>query len=155
MNLSILALRAISAVTFQRVFKGIIWVVAIVFVLLVILTIYLGGWINPWWFLLFVILTPLIILCVALAAALQYLSNRLLPRPLTKEERQTIQGVTDRILRIAEVRATPWPILAFQIGKDVLRGRPSKYIESIIDDTTGLRKSFNEIRQMFEKKELK
>lgn len=155
MSSSILALRAISAMTFIRFLTLISWIVGIILAILIGLTIYLGGWVNPWWFLLFIVLTPLTILCAAAAAAMRYLAHRLLPRPLTKPERRTVLEVTDKLTRIAEIRATPWPVVAFQIGKDVLRGHSSSYIESLVDDTTGIKKSFDDVRRLFERKELK
>ncbi len=154
MNSSILALRALTAVFFQRIFKPIMFIGAAILVLLWILVIYLGGWVDPWWFLLFFILMPLTLVATALSAALWFLSNKLLPRKLAKQEREQLLTVTDKVIRVAEVRATPPPLMAFLIAKDVIRGRKSSYLEGIIVDTSSLRTDIASIRTMFEKKTL-
>lgn len=155
MNASIQALRAITAATFQRLLFWLTLSAGFVFLLLVGLTIYLGSAVNPWWFLMFTLLTPLILIATALAAAFYFLTSRLLPRKLSRDERQMIHDFTGKLMSLAEVRATPWPVMAFLIGKDVLRGKQSGFINTTIENASGLRASFDRIRGLFEKKTLK
>lgn len=154
MNASIQALRAITAATFQRLLFWLTISAGLVFLLLVGLTLYLGSTVSPWWFLLFALLTPLILIVTALAAAFYFLTSRLLPRKLSRDERQMIHDFTGKLMGLAEVRATPWPVMAFLIGKDVIRGKQSGFINTAIENASGLRDGFEQIRKLFERKTL-
>lgn len=151
---TISAIRAITAVLFQRIFAPVMWVGGGVVVALYILAVYLSLSVHPLWWLLFVALIPLTIVLAALAATLWFLSNRLLPRPLLRGERQQLLGFADKIIRIAEVRATPLPVLVFLVAKDIVRGRRSSYVEEIIDDSKSLKDEMIAARALFERKTL-
>ncbi len=155
MKPTIQAFRALTAVIFQHMFIPIAWVVGAVFGLLYLLTIYLGGWVHPLWWLLLIVLMPLTLVVTAVGAAAWYLSTRLIPRPLTPAERSEIGEAADKIVRVAEVRATPVPLLFILIAKDIVRGKNSSYIESVVNDTTSLKSTFMNIRAMFDTKTIK
>jgi hypothetical protein len=149
MNSHVKALRAITAVFFQKVFRPTAWIVGGLLLLAWGLLIYLGGWVHPLWFVVTIILLPVTILAVAVSLGLWVLSKKLLPRKLSHEERRVVHQFTDKLLRLAEVRATPFPILAFLIAKDVVRKRKSEYIESAVQDATSLASDFNAISKLF------
>ena len=154
MKASIQALRALTAVIFQRLFTPIMWVVGACIVACLLVTIYLGGWVHPLWWLLLVIVTPVTLIIVAVAAAIWYLSTRLIPRPLSSSERRQLNDAADKVLRVAEVRATPLPWMFIMIAKDVIRGKNSSYLETVVSDTTSLKQTFLDIRALFEMKSL-
>jgi hypothetical protein len=154
MNASFRALRAITAILFQRIFKPVAWIGVGILVVLFALVIYLGDWVHPAWFLLFIILIPLAFIATAIALALWYLSRRLLPRPLSSSERGILLSFADKILKIVEVRATPVPLLVAMIAKDVIRGRNSSYIEELVRDSSSLKSDFQTAKRMFETKTL-
>ena len=149
MNTSLLALRAITAVTFRRLLKWVSIVAAIILAAVWAGMLVLVIFINPWWWLMTVILVPATLVLTLLATLLFALTKRLVPRKLSKEESAKVHHFTSTLLGLAEVRATPWPVLAFLIGKDIIRGRQSTFIESTISDAKGLRGQFDAIRSMF------
>ena len=143
------ALRAITALVFQRILTPILWGIGGVIVAIYFLIIYLSGWVHPLWWLLLIILIPLTLIITGLTFIVWTLSSRLIPRPMTNEERKQLTEISDRIIRVAEVRATPIPVLLFLIAKDVIRSKKSSYIESVVKDTTSLKQDFTTVRQMF------
>ena len=154
MKATIQTFRALTATVFRRAFIPAAWIVGSVITALYLLTFYLGGWVHPFWWLLLVVLMPVTLVVVALAAAAWYLSGRLFPRPLTVAEQTQIKDFSDKIIRVAEVRATPIPIVFMLIAKDVIRGKNSSYIESIVDDSASLKDDFLSLRNMFVPKNL-
>lgn len=154
MDSTIRAIRAISALLFQRIFRIIAIVVAIIVALIWLAIIVLAIKVSGWWLMTLIIVAPLTLIIAAIGLALWALSNRLLPRKLTGQERSTVYGFTDKIMQIAETRATPVPVLAFLIAKDVVRGKGSSYVSNLVSDTTSLKGDFAEIRRMFETKTL-
>ena len=149
MNASFLALRAITGVTFRRILLLASTFTGLAFSILWILLILLASTVSTWWWIGAIILVPLTITVAVIGMVLFILANRLIPRKMTREERTKVHKFTSTLLGLAEVRATPWPLLAFLIGKDIIRGRSSSYIESTINDAKGLRTQFDAIRQLF------
>lgn len=143
------ALRAITATVFQRVYRFVAAIIAITLLLLWVLSLYLGLAVSGWWFLLFAILVPLTIIVVVIATILWLLSQRLLPRTLEKAEKAEVLAFSDKILRVAEVRATPLPIMLFLIAKDIVRGKKSSFVEGVIADSSSLKADFTKIKDRF------
>lgn len=144
------AIRALTATVFQRVYRPVAWVIGGILCLLLVFTIWLSTTVSSWWWLLLILLIPLVIIVILVGIVLWILSQRLLPRRLERTERVSIERFADKvIMRIAEVRATPPPVLVFFIAKDVIRGKKSTYLEGIIEDSTSLKQDFLEIRNLF------
>lgn len=144
------ALRAITYVVFRRLFIPICWVVIGIIVVLWTITLLLGLSVDSSWLWALILLAPLTFAVTIVLTALWLLSKQLAPRRLSREERQGIAAFTDKILRLAETRATPWPVIAALIAKDVVRGRRSSYIEGLISDSKSLKSDFTEIKRLFE-----
>ena len=143
------ALRAITATVFQRVYRFVAAIIAIILLLLWVLSLYLELAVSGWWFLLIAILVPLTIIVVVIATILWLLSQRLLPRTLEKAEKAEVLAFSDKILRVAEVRATPLPIMLFLIAKDIVRGKKSSFVEGVIADSSSLKADFTKIKDRF------
>ena len=143
------AVRALTATVFQRVYRPVAWVIGGILCLLFILITWLGATISHWWWVLFVFITPLTIALTITGIVLWLLSEKLQPRRLQSSERTLLEAFADKLMRIAEVRATPVPVLVFLIAKDVVRGRKSTYLEHIIKDSSSLAGDFAHIRDMF------
>ncbi len=143
------AIRALTVTIFQRVYRPVAWGIGGILFLLLIVTIWLATSASTWWWLLLIILVPLTFISAAILFTVWQLSKKLQPRPLQKYERAKMLRFSDKLLRVAEVRATPLPVIAFFIAKDVIRGKKSTYIESIIGDSTSLKQDLVEIRDMF------
>ncbi len=154
MNASISALRALTAIIFQRMLKPAIWIVLFVFFLLYAAVFYTSFSVSAWWFIALIGLVPLTIVVLSVLLALWHLSQRLMPRPLLPSESATLLEVVDKVQRLLEARATPIPIIMLIVAKDVARGKGSAYIENLVNDTKGLRGDFTRIKEMFEKKKL-
>ena len=144
------ALRAITYVIFRRLFLPIFLVVIGILAVLWATVLVLGFSVDMSWFWVFILLVPLTFVAATVLIVLWLLSSRLAPRRLNKQERRGMAVFTDKILRLAETRATPWPIMAALIAKDIIRGRRSAYIERLIDDTRSLKGDFVEIKRLFE-----
>ena len=150
MNTAAAAIRAISGVYFRRL----VWWVAVATTVIVLgltaLTIYGMTTSTPAWGLLFVILIPFAFVAMVLIGGLWRASTAILPRSLSHAERQRITIFGRKVFGLVERGRTPSPIALIVIGKDVLRRRHSQYLQSVIDDSSGLRDDFARIRQMFE-----
>ena len=68
---------------------------------------------------------------------------------MTKTETVTVKAFVGKLLGLAEVRSTPLPLVAFYIGKDVVRRRKSAYLTEIIQSSSTLRGDFERIVDMF------
>jgi predicted membrane protein len=142
------AVRAITAVFFQRILK---WVISIALTLLVIsflLTAYLAVTFSVYWWLLLIVIWPFCIIVLLVAAGLWIATSRLQSRHFTKNERRQIRAFTDKIFGITENAQMPYPLLLFMVGKDIIRGRRSSFIENTIRDSGSLKGDFEEIRRM-------
>jgi hypothetical protein len=154
MNTSVSALRALTSLTFQQMLKPASWIAFIVFLILHILVFYVAFTVSAWWLLLLFVIIPLMIVVASLLAALWYLSRRLMPRPLLPSETVIVSSMVGKVQRLLEARATPVPMIMFLVAKDVMRGKGSRYLEDLVNDSRGLRDDFAAIRSLFEQKKL-
>ena len=150
MQASIQAIRAITFVTFRRIFLPIIWVGAGILVMLWVVAI-LAITVEISWLWVFVVLIPLSLVAAAIGSVVWLAALRIAPRKLNHADRSQLTEFTDKIFALAEVRATPWPLIVAFIAKDIVRGKKSSYIEGIIQDSKSLKSDFVAIRQLFEK----
>ena len=105
---------------------------------------------SDWWALLLIPLIPITLLVGLLSVGLWVASGKLLPGRITKTQRKKIVSFTDKITRLIENGKTPYPMHLFLIGKDVIRGKGSGHVRSLIDDSASLKDDFNDIRRTFE-----
>ncbi len=143
------ALRAITATVFRRLFRPILWVLSGVAIILLLGVIALGIWVNTWWLLLLIILIPLVLIAGGILVLLWWLSGKLLPRHVSVSEQQQLLGFADKLIRFAELRSTPLPVMAALIAKDVVRGKKSSFVEDLINDSKGLKGDVTALRDMF------
>lgn len=146
----ILALRAITATVFQRVYRPVVWVVSTLLVVIFVIVVLLAALYSTWWLVALLIIIPLGLVFVLIATVLWIASKKLLPRSIDRAERKQITEFSDKIMRVVEVRATPFPVMAAFIAKDIVRGKKSSYIEGIIDDSKTLKSDFTAIKALFE-----
>lgn len=146
---SLHALRALSALFLYKILYPALFMIVIVMVALYVLTVLLTLTFSSWWLLLLVILIPLTIVFLVTGFILWFLLQKLLPRRLSKHERQQINRFTDKLFTIAERARLPYPVLLFLVGKDVIRGKESRFLSELIGDSRGLMKEFEEIQGLF------
>ncbi|MBC7764180.1 hypothetical protein H7Y29_00535 [Microbacteriaceae bacterium] len=154
MNTSISAVRALTSVTFQQMLKPASWIAFVVFLLLHIIVLYVAFNVSAWWLLLLAVIIPVMLIVCGILAAFWYLARRLMPRPLLPSEAATVSTMVGKVFRLLEARSTPLPIIMFFIAKDVMRGKGSSYLETIITDGKGLKDDFASVKSIFEQKTL-
>ena len=72
-----------------------------------------------------------------------------MPRKLKSDEKSELTAFVDKLVRIAETRATPLPIIGLIIAKDIITRKKHGYIETLVNDTTGLKGDFQRIVSIF------
>jgi hypothetical protein len=149
MNPTITALRAITAVTLRRILLPLLWVGAGILILAYALTVFLSVGYSGWWTLLLVLLIPLTLVGIVVGVGLWIASGKLFPRSYDKKHKKPIIAFTDKIMGLVENSKTPYPIHLFLIGKDIIRGKESSHLKGMIDDSSSLRRDFDEIRKLF------
>lgn len=148
MNPYVSALRAITGVFFRQMLRPVLTAAVIFMLLIYVLIGYLAS-IDGWWLLLLLMVLPATILMLVVGSALWFLSGRLLPRKLTRDETRTVAAFSDKLARTAGTVRTPLPVLGLQIAKDVLKNRGSNALGSVIHDSTSLKKDFDIISHLF------
>lgn len=148
---SLHALRALSALFMYKILHPVLFMTVIVMAALYVLTILLALTFSSWWLLILAILIPLTIIFAVVGFILRFLLQKLLPRKLSPHERKQINDFTGKLFGIAERARLPYPVLLFLVGKDVLRGKESRFLSEMIGDSKGLMKEFEEIQRLFRK----
>lgn len=150
MKPSILAARAITGITFQRVFKPALVVVTLVLAAIYVLLIILSIKVSAWWLIFLIVLVPITLVAGVIALILWKLAAIIIPRKMDKAEKKHINNFVNSLLGVWDVKSTPLPIVAFLIAKDLLRRRKSAYIDNIINNSKSLRGDFMKIVGLFE-----
>ncbi len=148
MQRSIYALRALGAVVLRDILRPILYVLIAFFSVAYLLTLVLSSLVSLWWLLTLIVLVPASFLSGVLFLLLWQATSRLIPRSLSRKEQRKVREFCRKIIRIVERAKLPYPVLVMLIGKDILRGRESTFLEEIIGDSRALTREFNEIREM-------
>lgn len=143
------AIRALTVLTFRRIFIPIAVALVVIALCLLIAAGFLGLQVSAWWFLLYLPLLPLIAIGAGIGVFAWAISSRLLPRQLSREEQVTMRQFSDKIIRLAEARSTPLPVLGVILAKDIALRKKDGYIESLVNDSRGLRSDFQAIVDLF------
>lgn len=143
------AIRALTSLTFRRIFIPIAIILACVAIALLVLNGFLGSQVSAWWFLLYLLLIPLIAIGLGLGTFAWFISGRLLPRQLSPSEQATLRQFSNKIIHLAEVRSTPLPILGMILAKDIMLRKKGGYIESLIGDSRTLHSDFQHVVNLF------
>ncbi len=143
------AIRTIAAITFRQIFFPIVVIAGLVAVILTIVIVIAAHYLSPWWLVFLLPLGLAVIFGGVVGLALWSISSLLVPKTMTKTETVTVKAFVGKLLGLAEVRSTPLPLVAFYIGKDVVRRRKSAYLTEIIQSSSTLRGDFERIVDMF------
>lgn len=149
MNSTIRAVRALTAWQFRRIFRVLIG--AIVGVLMVLwLAMILAAWYwTAWWLIFMILLLPVSLVVLALGIGGWWLSGKVLPRHLSRDEKQHIDHFNDKLFGLVEEARTPVPILGILFAFDVMRGRGNSRIQAAVENSASLKGDFEQIRRMF------
>lgn len=143
-----LALRVITTTFVRRLLRIVGGTVLAILALLWIITIYLSAYVHPAWWLVLIIIVPATIVSLAVLAVLWVVSGKLLPERLTRQQIRQINQFTTKLLGTVESVRLPYPLLLVMIGKDIMRGRPSSFVNETIDATRALKGEYDDIRRM-------
>jgi hypothetical protein len=147
---SLSALRALSALLLYRILHPVLFLVIIIMVACYVLTVLLALSFSAWWWLLLILFVPITLVLAVLGFVLWFLIQQLLPRRLSSAERKYLNTFTEKLFGIAERARLPYPVLIVLIGKDVIRGRESRFLSRLIGDSKALTRELGEIQAMFE-----
>lgn len=142
------ALRAITGVFFSRLLRPILILAAVLALLVYVLIGYLAS-IDGWWLLLLLIVLPATALVLVIGSALWFLSGRLLPRKLSRDEVRLVTAFSGKLVHTAETIRTPLPLLGVQMARDVFKNRGSATLGSVIGGSTVLKSDFDDIARLF------
>lgn len=147
MSPTITVIRCIGTEFARRLLYPIAIVAGIALTLLVVGVVLLGT-LSSWWLLL---LIPVVMsLCIVGAViTIIWLTVRLVTPPQTKLQRRAVKVYVDKLQRVSDAVQTPKVILLFRIVRDVAAPRKDGFISSITDDTTSLKRGFQELRDLF------
>ncbi|MEO5690754.1 MAG: hypothetical protein ABIQ64_01055 [Candidatus Saccharimonadales bacterium] len=149
MSAHISAARAVTAIFFQRLLKFVLLVASGIMAVLIALTAVLAVQLSNWWWLLLVIIVPIYLIAIGLGIGLYALSNRLMPRKLTSDERTRITDFTSKVSGLVETAKTPYPLVAVLVAKDVLRGKRSRFLEENVLSSRSIKSDFQDIQELF------
>lgn len=143
------AVRALTTLLFRKLAVPLAWFVALFFSALIVAIIVLSIVVSQWWALALIFILPLATLTTGLGAFGWLISERLLPRKLTADERLLLSVFTDKIINVAEARATPLPILGLYVARDLIAHPKKSYVETLIGNVASLRSDFTQIVNIF------
>ena len=149
MNATISALRAITALYFRRLLIIGCLILGSIAAGLLILVVWLGMAFSDWWWMLLIPIGVLVVVTIAVGAWLWVLTDKLLPRPLARQESRQVKDFTDKLFGLVEQTSLSYPVLAVLIGKDVLHGHESTLLRDAVDDSSSLKTDFASIKEMF------
>lgn len=148
-NVSVRALRALSALVLHRMLKPALFMIVIILSAFYVLTILLTLSFSAWWLLILILLLPLTLVLLILGYVMWFLLQKLLPRKLSTTERNRLDAFIEKISDIADRIKLPYPVMILLVVKDVIRGKESKFIRGIIGDSKELTAEFGEIQELF------
>jgi len=143
------ALRALGALALRQLLRPVAVMAAILLAASYALMVFLSLSFSAWWWLLLIILFPVTFICLVIAGIAWLLTERLLPRRLTRDERRQLLSFTSKVTSLAERGRLPFPLLLVVLARDVVWGRESSYLRSIIGDSKQLTREFHDIRELF------
>lgn len=143
------ALRALSALFLYRALQPVLIMSVILLAAAFVTMILLALSFSNWWWLLLILLLPLTLVFVILCYLMWSMIQKLMPRKLTPNEREQLQNFIGKLFGIADRGSLPYPVLLFLVGKDVIRGRESRFINTLIGNSKALTHEFSDIQELF------
>lgn len=71
------------------------------------------------------------------------------PRTLTTSQRKEVRKFADKLVRIQETVATPYPLLLIIMAKDIIIYRENRLLKKMVEDSSTLKGDFGRIRGFF------
>ena len=143
------ALRALSALFLYRALQPVLVMSVILLVAAFVTMILLALSFSDWWWLLLILLLPLTLIFVVLCYLIWFTIQKLMPRRLTPDEKMKLQDFIEKLFGIADHGSLPYPVLLFLVTKDVIRGKESSFLNTLIGDSKALMHEFSDIQELF------
>jgi membrane-bound ClpP family serine protease len=144
---SLSAIRSIGAAFAYQLYLPIMIIVAVAGAILLALSIWLVT-ISEWWLILLILICGLILFATTALAVVLVIIKKVAPLQSKSQKKQT-KAFVDKLLRVAEVTATPKFILLFQVMKDVVKPSHEGFISSVSNDTASLKQDFIALKNSF------
>ncbi|MET1033412.1 MAG: hypothetical protein ABWX94_02845 [Candidatus Saccharimonadales bacterium] len=147
MTIQLQLIRAISGEFIARKFMSIVLLFAVVGILV------LGGaiWlttISARWWLLAIPVIGFVLLGIVTCVAARVIIGFVRPK-LTKLQSTNVARFVDKLERIAENLQTPMFIVVYRVIRDVIRPHDPSFVQTMIGDSTSLRKDLADLQRDF------
>lgn len=148
MKTHIAAIRAVTvefAMQFIRPFLW--WGIGIIGSLVVAIAV-LAFTVSQWWWLLAI---PLILLGLAVSVIwliVRFIATRLSPQ-LNTEQKVATKKFVSKIHYVTETAQTPYPLIMFQIVKDIITRTDKGFIQEVTQQSATLRPDFEQLEKLF------
>lgn len=150
MNKTLLAIRAITSEYARQILRPLLWIGVGIYAAIMAVIIWIAYEASPWWLLLAILPTILIIVGLLLWAIVWGLAGQLSP-PLNKQQRKATKKFVAHIGRVAENIGTPKFVLMFRVIKDVVFPPQTSqtFIGEIAHTPGEMRRDFEKLRDLF------
>ncbi len=149
MNQSIIVIRSIASEFARRLFNPVFIIYIIVIVVASALIIWLLT-ISAWWWLLAVPVFLVMLAGLVLLAIARVVIGVVAPQQ-TKHQKKQVGLFVDKLQRLSEITQTPKFILLFRTVKAAISPGKTSYIQSVVGETTSLKKDYQELLTLFAK----
>jgi len=144
-----LAVRSIATEFAYRIYKPLLIFLVIIFIVVIALIVWLLT-VSAWWWLLAIpVISGIIIVAVLLVVSSIIL--RVLAPEQTKQQKKVVASFVDKIQRLSEITQTPKFVLLFQAIRSVVSPKEERMLQSVITDTSSLKKDYLEVVAAFTK----
>jgi hypothetical protein len=148
MKTHIAAIRAVTVEFAMQFIRPFLWwgiaIIGSVFIAIAVL----AFTVSQWWWLLAI---PVVLLGLAVTViwlVVRFILARLSPQ-LNIEQKIATKKFVSKIHYVTETVQTPYPVIMFQIIKDIITRTDKGFIQEITQQSTTLRPDFEELRKLF------
>lgn len=146
------AVRALTAYTATKSLRLVSIIVVAILVIAAALVWLMAAQVSSWWW---IMLLPVVILAAVvwlLRLIVQRIIRATYPDPLSQGQREALDGLSDKLVRLAEARSTPLPILAIITLKDIVIRRDATTIRSLFNDSKSLTGDLRDLERHFKER---
>ena len=147
MNPSLIVIRAVAAEFARRIFKPLVIAAVIISILLIVVMSWLVAMSAWWWLLAVPVFAGIVIGSVILVIA--GIIIRVISPTQNKSQKRQVAAFVDRIQRLSEITQTPKVVLLYRAVRDVVAPSKSGFIQSVVTDTTSIRKEYKDLLDSF------
>lgn len=145
---SLQTVRTLAAEFFLRTVKPAVIITVIILAVLLVVSIWLTA-VSAWWWILLVLVVIASIVVAAALTAVWFIVKTVVRPVQSKQQRTQAKAIVDKMQNVAEVTATPAPLLLFRIAKDVVMPSKQGFISSVSQNATSLTKDVAVLRDSF------